>query len=220
MKKWKNDKVEKIFYMLLLVIFLCSNYEKETQDTVQIVEPPKIALTFDDGPCIYTESLLDGLKERGVQVTFFVIGKSAEEYPEIVEREAKEGHIVGNHTYNHVEITKLNVEEAREEIEKTNEILGNLTQKRIEYVRPPFGIWEEELDDLDMLSVMWSIDTLDWTTKNADEIVNKVVTQAEENDIILMHDCYESSVQAALRIIDLLQAEGFRFVTVDELLID
>lgn len=220
MKKWKNDKVEKIFYMLLFVIFLYSNYEKEVQDTVQIVEPPKIALTFDDGPSIYTESLLDGLKERGVQVTFFVIGKSAEEYPEIVEREAKEGHIVGNHTYNHVEITKLNVEEAREEIEKTNEILGNLTQKRIEYVRPPFGIWEEELDDLDMLSVMWSIDTLDWTTKNADEIVNKVVTQAEENDIILMHDCYESSVQAALRIIDLLQAEGFRFVTVDELLID
>lgn len=220
MKKWKNDKVEKIFYMLLFVIFLYSNYEKEVQDTVQIVEPPKIALTFDDGPSIYTESLLDGLKERGVQVTFFVIGKSAEEYPEIVEREAKEGHIVGNHTYNHVEITKLNVEEAREEIEKTNEILGNLTQKRIEYVRPPFGIWEEELDDLDMLSVMWSIDTLDWTTKNADEIVNKVVTQAEENDIILMHDCYESSVQAALRIVDLLQAEGFRFVTVDELLID
>ena len=71
-----------------------------------------------------------------------------------------------------------------------------------------------------MMSVMWTVDPLDWTTKNADEIVNKVVTQVEENDIILLHDCYESSVEAALRIVDLLKSEGFEFVTVDELLIE
>ncbi len=220
MKVYRKYKIEKLFNMLLLVFFLCRNIENAAQDTAQIVETPKIALTFDDGPSIYTEELLDGLKQRGVKATFFVIGKCAEVYPEIVEREAKEGHIVGNHTYNHVEITKLSVEDAREEIEKTNEILEKLTHKRSEYVRPPFGVWEEELEDLQMMSVMWTIDTLDWTTENTDEIVNKVVTQAEENDIILMHDCYKSSVQAALRIVDLLQAEGFCFVTVDELLID
>lgn len=221
MKWWKKHRLESLFYILFLGIWIVRGIEnKKTENTIQLVEAPQIALTFDDGPSIYTEELLDGLEERGVKATFFLIGKSAEIYPEIVKREAKEGHIVGNHTYNHVEISKLSVEDARNEIEKTNEILGNLTQKRIEYVRPPFGIWEEELDDLDMLSVMWTIDTLDWTTENADEIVNKVVTQATENDIILMHDCYKSSVQAALRIIDLLHAEGFRFVTVDELLID
>ena len=220
MKVYRKYKIEKLFNMLLLVFFLCRNIENVAQDTAQIVETPKIALTFDDGPSIYTEELLDGLKQRGVKATFFVIGKCAEVYPKIVEREAKEGHIVGNHTYNHVEITKLSVEDAREEIEKTNEILEKLTHKRSEYVRPPFGVWEEELEDLQMMSVMWTIDTLDWTTENTDEIVNKVVTQAEENDIILMHDCYKSSVQAALRIVDLLQAEGFCFVTVDELLID
>ena len=114
----------------------------------------------------------------------------------------------------------MSEKDAREEIVKTNEILENLIQQRIEYVRPPFGIWEEKLEDLGMMSVMWTVDPLDWTTKNADEIVNKVVTQVEENDIILLHDCYESSVEAALRIVDLLKSEGFEFVTVDELLIE
>ena len=73
------------------------------------------------------------------------------------------------------------------------------------------------MEDLNMMSVLWTVDPLDWTTKNADEIVNRVVTKTRENDIILMHDCYKSSVQAALRIIDLLQSEGYEFVTVDEL---
>lgn len=220
MKVWKKCRCEAILHILLCLILLCRNMENSVQDAMQMIERPKIALTFDDGPSIYTKELLEGLKERNVKATFFVIGKSAENYPEIVEREAKDGHLVGNHTYNHVEISKLSEKEARNEISRTNEILEKLTKKKIEYVRPPFGIWEEELEDLEMLSVMWTIDTLDWTTQNEDEIVNKVVTQAEENDIILMHDCYESSVKAALRIVDLLQAEGFRFVTVDELLID
>ena len=138
----------------------------------------------------------------------------------MVEREAQEGHLIGNHTYNHVKISQLSLQKTREEIEKTNQILEKLTQQKIEYVRPPFGVWKEELNDIKMFSVLWTIDPLDWTTKNVDEIVNKVVTRAEENDIILLHDCYESSVQAALRIIDLLQGQGFEFVTVEELIIE
>ncbi len=212
---------EKIFSICFFLMILAGSLEnKEVESAVLETASPKIALTFDDGPSLYTEELLDGLKERDVKATFFVIGKSAEKHPDIVEREAKEGHLVGNHTYNHVEISKISVEKARDEIAKTNEILEKLTKKKTEYVRPPFGVWEDELNDLEMISVMWTIDTLDWTTGNADEIVNKVVTQVEENDIILMHDCYESTVQATLRIIDLLQAEGFEFVTVDELLLD
>ncbi len=195
---------------------------RKVQNTnIGIREPaPKIAITFDDGPSIYTEKLLDGLKERQVRATFFVIGKSAQQYPEIIKREAVEGHLLGNHTYSHVQITKLSIEKAREEIEKTNQIIEDLTGNKVEYVRPPFGVWEEELEDLQMHSTMWSVDPLDWTTKNTDEIVNRVVTKVKENDIILLHDCYESSVQAALRIVDLLQAQGYEFVTVEELLMD
>ena len=178
-------------------------------------------MTFDDGPSIYTEELLDGLKERGVQATFFVIGKSAEQYPDIIKREDQEGHLVGNHTYNHVEITKMSDEKAKEEIEKTNMLLKELLNKEIEYVRPPFGLWQKKLEkEMDVIPVMWTVDPLDWTTENVDEIVNKVVTEAEENDIILLHDCYKSSVQAAFRIVDLLQKKGFEFVTVDELLLE
>ena len=88
-------------------------------------------------------------------------------------------------------------------------------------MRPHFGAWQKKLEwELDVMPVMWTIDPLDWTTNNEDEIVNKVVTQAKENDIILLHDCYESSVNAALRIIDILQKEGYEFVTVDELIMN
>lgn len=88
-------------------------------------------------------------------------------------------------------------------------------------MRPPFGIWQRRLElDLEVMPVIWSIDPLDWTTENVDEIVNKVVTEAEENDIILLHDCYDSSVDAALRIVDILKEKGFEFVTVDELILD
>ena len=197
------------------------NKTKPVDAAVEVSEKPKIAITFDDGPSVYTEELLDGLKDRGVKATFFVIGKSAVSYPDIVKRESNEGHLVGNHTYNHVEITKIGDKKAREEIEKTNTVLKEMLGKEIEYVRPPFGAWKKKLEqEMNVLPVMWSIDPLDWTTENVDEIVNKVVTEAKENDIILLHDCYQSSVQAALRIIDILQKEGFEFVTADELLLD
>ena len=181
----------------------------------------KIAMTFDDGPSVYTEQLLDGLKEREVKAAFFLIGRSAEEYPEVVRRIDREGHLIGNHTYNHVQIKGLPAGEAKEEIEKTDRAVYELTGKHTAYIRPPFGAWEEDLElDYEVLPAMWTIDPLDWTTENIDEIVDRVVTQAGENDIILLHDCYDSSVDAALRIVDILMEKGFEFVTVDELILD
>lgn len=221
-------RYQKVTFVCSMLYALClmkaTGYWKRTvpaDGSVETLEKPKIAITFDDGPSSSTEELLDGLKERGVKATFFVIGKSAVSYPNIVKRENAEGHLIGNHTYNHVEITKIGDKEAQEEIEKTNRVLEDMLGKEIEYVRPPFGLWQEKLEqEMSVIPVMWSVDPLDWTTENVDEIVNKVVTQAEENDIILLHDCYKSSVQAALRIIDILQKEGFEFVTVDELLLN
>lgn len=189
-----------------------------------ITEKPKIAITFDDGPStVYTPRLLDGLKERGVKATFFLIGQNIEKEggSEIVKRMYEEGHLIGNHTYHHVEITKVSNDEAYQELMLTNEAIKNITGEEVQFMRPPFGLWQKELEKkIHVLPVMWSIDPLDWATENVDEIVNKVVTEAQENDIILLHDCYDSSIKAALRIIDLLQAEGYEFVTVDELMLD
>lgn len=191
------------------------NVEKESTTEIK-----QIAITFDDGPSLYTEELLDGLMKRNVKASFFLIGKKVEEFPDIVKREKEEGHLIGNHTYNHVDISKVSEEVAKEELGKTDQALKKILGEGTIYVRPPFGIRQKKLEEeLDLIPVMWSIDPLDWTTENVTEIVNKVVTEADENDIILMHDCYKSSVEAALRIIDILQKEDFEFVTVEELLI-
>lgn len=181
----------------------------------------RIALTFDDGPHpVCTPRLLDGLKERGVKATFFVIGKNAEANPDIIKRMSGEGHLIGNHTYDHVQISSLSDEAACAQITKTDDAVFSLTGKHTEYVRPPFGLWKDGLEcGLEMFPIMWTIDPRDWTTGNADRIVGSVVPKAKDDAIILLHDCYESSVDAALRIVDLLQAEGYVFVTVDELIV-
>lgn len=217
-----------IYFLITKMMQLENKNSNSIEDAVEYVassmvkEAPKIAITFDDGPSpSWTGKLLDGLKERNVKATFFLIGENVKQSPELVKREAEEGHLVGNHTYHHVEITRVSDEKAKEEILMTNEAITEITGKEVSYMRPPFGAWQKQLEwELDVMPVMWTIDPLDWTTNNADEIVNKVVTQAKENDIILLHDCYESSVDAALRIIDVLQEEGFEFVTVDKLILD
>ncbi len=185
-------------------------------------EGKRIALTFDDGPHpYYTEQLLDGLAARGVKATFFLLGCNLEGREDIVRRMAKEGHLLGNHTYAHTDITKLSQEEACEEIRSTSDRITAITGQPVEYVRPPFGSWNRELEcEVMLIPVFWSVDPLDWNTSNADRIVESVVSEAEDNDIILLHDSYKSSVEAALRIVDLLQAEGFEFVTADELILE
>lgn len=191
--------------------------EKQVQE-----EAPRIALTFDDGPSSKcTGRLLDGLKERGVKASFFLIGEYAKENPDLVKRIDEEGHLLGNHTYHHVDISRLPDEEAKKEIQDMDQTVYEILGKHVEYMRPPFGAWQENLEkELDVMPVMWTVDPLDWTTENVGEIVNKVVTETKENDIILLHDCYDSSVDAALQIVDILQERGFEFVTVDELIMN
>ena len=183
---------------------------------------PRIALTFDDGPSAkYTPVLLDGLKERNVKATFFVIGANIEKdgNEALIKRMQEEGHLIGNHTYHHVDLSDLNAEDARRELEMTEQLIFNITGEETSVVRPPFGEFPAG-EDTDKLYVKWTVDSGDWVTKNTREIVRKVVTDTEENDIILMHDCYETSVEAALQIIDVLQEKGYEFVTVDQLLIE
>lgn len=184
--------------------------------------PPKVALTFDDGPnSIYTSRLLDGLLERDVKATFFLIGKNIPGNEELVSRMVDEGHLIGNHTYSHVRITNLCEKDACEEILKTSELVEDITGNPIEYVRPPFGEWNQSIEcGITLFPVLWTVDTRDWTTGNVSEIVRKGTENIEDGDVILMHDCYDSSVEAALQIVDLLEAEGFELVTVDELILE
>lgn len=182
----------------------------------------KVALTFDDGPNPdYTPLILDGLKERNVKATFFLLGEEVEEYPEIVKRMYEEGHLIGNHTYDHVNLGHLCEGAACDQVKKTNEIIEEVTGYYPEYVRPPFGEWKNNIDkDMTMIKVMWNVDPLDWATSNSDAVVRRVIQKCEDNDIILMHDASASSVKAALEIIDVLQKAGYEFVTVDQLILD
>ncbi len=185
-------------------------------------EQKKIALTFDDGPHpYYTEQLLDGLKERGVQVTFFVTGEHAKLHPDVIKRMKEDGHLIGNHTYSHMQLTSNNREEFKKQLILTNEVIEGITGEEVQYVRPPYGTWDKGFEtELNMFPVLWTVDPLDWCSGNAACVTKKVVEKAEENDIILMHDYYETSVTAALQVVDKLQEDGFTFVTVEEILFD
>lgn len=182
----------------------------------------KVALTFDDGPHpVCTPQLLEGLKKRDVKVTFFVTGENVESYPEIVKRASEEGHLIGNHTFHHVQLTAANSDNFKEEIISTNDIIHEVTGKETSFIRPPYGSWDKKYEkELNMFPVLWDVDPLDWCSTNVDKIVRSVLAGTKENSIILMHDSYDSTVTAALQVVDILKAEGYEFVTVDEILFD
>lgn len=188
----------------------------QTEDTVK----KKVALTFDDGPDPdYTEKLLDGLKKRDVKATFFLLGKQVDAYPEIVKRMYKEGHVIGNHSYDHVNLATLSDTDAANQINKTNEAIHKITGEYPQYLRPPFGNEPQNQDCVkDMITVLWDVDPLDWCCGSSANVTCKVVKSVKEGDIILLHDASASSVEAALQIVDELTEKGYEFVTVDDLI--
>lgn len=181
-----------------------------------------IALTFDDGPHdVCTSRLLDGLKERGVHATFFLMGENIEGNEALVRRMQEEGHLIGNHSYRHIQLTKAGEDKVCDAIEQTEEIISGITGTRPQYLRPPYGDWNDELEcRMNLTTVFWTVDSLDWQLQNTSKIVQRVLKRAGNSDIILMHDIFPTSVDAALQIVDTLQGQGYTFVTVDELMID
>jgi len=180
-------------------------------------EAGAVALTFDDGPnARYTEALLDGLKEREVRASFFLVGQCIEGNEDTVRRMAEEGHLIGVHCMEHRDLTRESEEEAVRQLMDTA-----ATGRMPEYIRPPFGKWSSGLQEaVPMETVLWSVDSLDWKLQDTDRIVQRVLKDTEDGDIILMHDEFQTSVEAAMEIIDNLLAKGYTFVTVDELTID
>lgn len=230
MKKIKLNKYEKqtfrdllVLIPLIALIIIMSRSIPDGTLRYQLpdsdVGEKAIALTFDDGPGDYTEELLDGLKLYKAKATFFVIGSKAEKNPEIVSRAFNEGHLIGNHTYDHIRLPFHSIEECEESIGKTFNIIENITGERSMYLRAPYGdVSAYQLKKLDVVFVSWTFSTYDWQGKDADYIYERIMKKASDGDIILLHDTKKETVEAVLRAIPELQKQGYEFVRVDELL--
>lgn len=177
-----------------------------------------VALTFDDGPRRgTTERLLDGLKERGAKATFFLIGQQIEDNAALVARMAEEGHQIGNHTWSHQRLDGILPDEAAQEVARTEAALEALLGGGEYWLRPPYGQVAEGVE-LGVPMVKWCVDPRDWESRDADKVAQAILDNTAPNSIILLHDIYPTSVDAALRVVDQLRAEGYWFVTVEELL--
>ena len=186
---------------------------------VEVEKPKYVALTFDDGPRYNTTGpLLDGLAERGVVATFFVIGRQVEGNEDLICRMAADGHQIGNHTYSHVALQDMDPDAVVEEIQKTEVVLEHLVGEREFWLRPPYGLIDSSRAALvDTPMVYWTVDPEDWRILDSDRVAEAVVSKVESGDVVLLHDFYPTSVEAALEIVDRLAAEGYTFVTVEQL---
>ena len=181
--------------------------------------PKIVCLTFDDGPSpSNTPRLLEGLSRRGVRATFFLVGSRIEGREDLVRRIRREGHQIGNHSFGHGDLTDLSAAQALADLDKCSRALERVLGPGSYWLRPPYGfISQEELRALGTPAICWSVDTEDWKSRNVDSILDIVLRQAGDGDILLLHDCYPTSVTAALEIVDRLQPRGVQFVTVEEL---
>ncbi|MDO4692475.1 MAG: polysaccharide deacetylase family protein [Porphyromonadaceae bacterium] len=181
---------------------------------------PRVALTFDDGPSVYTSRLLDILKQEGVKATFFVLGKSAAVQKQTMKRMAEEGHNIGNHSYDHKNFAKISLDEARRQIERTDEIVSEVAGLKPSYFRFPYGAYtQDKLSLVGRPIISWNVDPLDWKYKDADRVAEEM-SKARANAIILAHDIHKSTVEAIPQVIRNLKAKGYNIVTLDELFSD
>ena len=204
---------------LFLAFFLPPGESAVSVDGPAAVEHPLIALTFDDGPLrVTTQPLLDGLEKRGVNATFFIIGNQIAGNEDLVRRMQEQGHQIGIHTYDHVMLTGLNRADFDGQVEKSRGVLERELGQGEFLLRPPYGILDDGVIAMaESPIILWSVDPEDWRDKNTRRVVKHVVENAFDGAIILLHDIYPQSVQAALQIVDELHEKGYLFVTVDQL---
>ena len=181
---------------------------------------PLVALTFDDGPRRSTTGpLLEGLALREVNATFFLVGSRIPGNEELIREMAEEGHQIGVHTYGHVMLTGLSRADFDAQVGKTRALLAGVLGEEEFWLRPPYGAVDKAAAKwAGSPLILWSVDPEDWKDKDVDRIVAAVVEHVRDGDIILLHDIYSSSVEAALRIVDILLRRGYCFVTVEQLM--
>ncbi|USK33628.1 polysaccharide deacetylase family protein [Bacillus sp. F19] len=187
----------------------------------------RIALTFDDGPeDIYTPQILDILRQKDVKATFFVVGKQAREYPERLKQIYREGHVIGNHTWDHPHVPDLTNQQLIENVQSTTAEIEKITGVKTNLFRPPYGEIKDRqvalLNNRGYSSIMWTADTMDWSGVSAEDILSRVKQNVSPGVIILQHNYHVSgqfeTVKALPQIIDQLRAQGYEFVTVPKLL--
>ncbi len=179
-----------------------------------------VALTFDDGPSgHFTRQLLQGLEQRSVKATFLLCGYRVAEFPGITQQIFDEGHEIGCHGYTHKNMEPMSRREVAAEIDKMLTLLP--PNCKPVFLRPPGGNSSESVAQVakakNLAILTWSVDPQDWATQDTLAVEDRVLKEVKDGDIILLHDMSDSSVQAALDIVDSLKARGFRFVTVSEL---
>ncbi len=215
--------------LAIAILICCSCSAPSTQEGLANSASPKlIALTFDDGPSPFTERLLDGLAERNASATFFMTGENGDGgfagikngYEHLLPRMWQEGHQLANHSYSHTNLDTLSSERIQAEISQVENMIFDACGGTFScFVRTPGGHYNRNIQkNIHAPIIGWSLDTRDWETRDADHVYETIVENAEHGDIVLLHDLYETSVEGALRAIDTLQANGFEFVTVAELL--
>jgi peptidoglycan/xylan/chitin deacetylase (PgdA/CDA1 family) len=202
----------------------------------QVLNAPKIsvngiktqqrvcAMTFDDGPHpTLTPQLLKILRDRGIRATFYLIGKSAETYPEIVRQIIAEGHEIGNHTWTHANLANCSDSKLRSELDKTEKVIYSITGYRPQTMRPPYGATNARIKQLIYTeygypSVLWSVDPQDWRKPGVSVVVQRLVYGVQPGAILLAHDIHSSTIAAMPYALDQILAKGYYFVTVTQLI--
>ncbi|WP_082232585.1 polysaccharide deacetylase family protein [Halobacillus massiliensis] len=203
-------------------------YENKGTAIWDVATPSKsIAITFDDGPSDYTPQILEVLDQYNAKATFFVVGTRAKENPEILKQTSLAGHEIANHTYDHGTLKGVTSKVIQHDLNKANEVIKGITNKEAQLFRPPGGYYNDRIvetaDQEGFKVVMWSWhqDTYDWKRPGADKIAAKVLSNARNGDVILFHDGggnRSQTVMALKQILPELQKQGYKFVTVSELL--
>ncbi len=192
--------------------------DRTSNDNVNCTIDKCIALTFDDGPSVYTEGLLKTLVNKGVKATFFMLGSHAKVQQQTVIDVSKAGMEIGNHTWDHKQLTKLDEAGVDSEINDTRSLLEKITGKSVAQLRPPYGSFNDTVKQIaNGPIILWNVDTEDWKHRDSAYIKNYVATHAKPGAIILMHDIHPTTVEAVPTMVDELKQAGYTLVTVSEL---
>lgn len=197
---------------------MTSEVDLEKVNSIIEMDKKVVALTFDDGPSSYTEEIISILKENDAVATFFILGNKVKTYADVLRKSLEYGNEIGNHTFNHKWLTKLDDEEIKKQIQDTQDIIYETLGYTPTLFRPSYGSINKRVrSDVALDVVLWNIDTMDWKYKSVNKIQTRATASVEDMSIILMHDTYERTMKALPGIIKTLKEKDFVFVTISEL---
>ncbi|MBP1927275.1 peptidoglycan/xylan/chitin deacetylase (PgdA/CDA1 family) [Sedimentibacter acidaminivorans] len=207
-----------IYSIMIMLIFIMNSlvfaFDREIDP-----DQPMVAITFDDGPSqYYTPIILDVLKENDARATFFVLGNEVKKNKEILVRMIDEGNEIGNHSYNHKDLTSISDYELYQQIVGTDEFIEDITGIKPTVIRPPYGFVNDRISSrIYKPIILWSLDTLDWQNRNTKKICSNILENVKDGDIVLMHDIYGTTADAVKIVVPELVKRGYQLVTVSEL---